>query len=48
MVLPEAIAVPHADQQLDAMGAPTDARTADLVPKILDAFLSLAARLRPT
>jgi NAD(P)H-dependent FMN reductase len=47
LALPEAITVPHADQQLDAEGAPTDARTAALVPKILDGFLSLTARLRP-
>lgn len=46
MALPEAITVPNAHQQLDAEGAPTDARTAAAVPKILDAFLSLAARLR--
>ena len=43
---PEAITVPHADQQLDPEGAPTDPRTAALVPKVLDGFLSLAARLR--
>jgi chromate reductase len=47
LALPEAITVPHADQQLDPEGAPTDARTAGLVPKILDGFLALAARLRP-
>lgn len=46
LALPEALTVPHADQQLDAHGAPTDARTASAVPKILDGFLSLAARLR--
>jgi hypothetical protein len=48
VALPEAITVPHADQQLSADGTPTDARTAALVPKILDAFLSLAGRLRAT
>ncbi|GLH74063.1 hypothetical protein GETHLI_25650 [Geothrix limicola] len=46
LVLPEAITVPHADQQLDADGAPTDARTATSVPKVLDGFLGLASRLR--
>jgi chromate reductase len=46
LALPEAITVPHADQQLDAEGAPTDARTAALVPKVLDGFLTLVARLR--
>jgi chromate reductase, NAD(P)H dehydrogenase (quinone) len=47
LALPEAITVPHADQQLDVDGAPTDGRTAGLLPKILDGFLSLAAKLRP-
>ena len=46
LALPETITVPHADQQLDADGAPTDARTAALVPKVLDGFLTLVARLR--
>ena len=46
LALPEAMTVPHAEQQLDAEGAPTDARTASLVPKILDGFLALTARLR--
>ncbi len=46
LALPEALTVPHADQQLDAEGAPTDARTAASVPRILDGFLSLVARLR--
>jgi chromate reductase len=46
LALPEAITVPHADQQLDAEGKPTDARTAAMVPKVLDGFLSLTARLR--
>ena len=45
MALPEALTVPHADQQLDAEGAPTEARTAAAVPKILEGFLSLALRL---
>ena len=47
MTLPEAITVPHADQQLNAEGAPTEARSVAAVTKTLDAFLSLAARLRP-
>lgn len=47
MVLPEALTVPHADQQLDAEGTPSDARTAASVPKLLDGFLGLVARLRP-
>ena len=47
LALPEAITVPHADQQLDPNGAPTEVRTAATVPKVLDGFLSLAARLRP-
>ena len=46
LALPEAITVPHADQQLDDQGAPTDPRTASLVPKVLEGFLSLTARLR--
>ena len=46
LALPETITVPHADQQLDADGAPTDARTAALVPKVLDGFLTLVAKLR--
>ncbi|HEX7599656.1 MAG TPA: FMN reductase, partial [Polyangia bacterium] len=46
LALPETITVPHADQQLDSDGAPTDARTAALVPKVLDGFLTLTARLR--
>ena len=46
LALPEAITVPQADQQLDADGAPTEARTAASVPKILDGFLSLTAKLR--
>ena len=46
LALPETITVPHADQQLDADGAPTAARTAALLPKILDGFLTLTAKLR--
>lgn len=47
LAMPESLTVPHADQQLDAEGRPAEARTAAAVPKILDGFLSLAARLRP-
>lgn len=47
LALPEAITVPHADQQLDAGGAPTDARTHAQLPRIIEAFLSLAERLGP-
>lgn len=47
LALPEAITVPHADQQLDAEGVPTEVRTAHAVPRTLDGFLSLVARLRP-
>lgn len=47
LAVPEALTVPHADQQLDAEGAPTDPRTQALVPKILEGFLSLADRLGP-
>lgn len=47
LALPEALTVPHADQQLDGNGAPTDPRTAASVPRILDAFLALVVRLRP-
>jgi NAD(P)H-dependent FMN reductase len=47
LALPEAVTVPHADQQLDKNGAPTDARTAAAVPKVLDGFLSLVSRLHP-
>lgn len=43
---PGAITVPHADQQLDEHGAPTDPRTAASVSKTLAGFLDLAARLR--
>jgi NAD(P)H-dependent FMN reductase len=46
LALPETLTVPHADQQLDGDGAPTEARTAAAAAKTLDGFLSLAARLR--
>lgn len=45
IALPEAITIPLADRNLDEQGAPTDPRTAQLVPRILDSFLSLAGRL---
>lgn len=47
LALPEALTVPHADHQLDREGAPTDPRTRSQVPRLLDAFLSLAERLGP-
>ncbi len=46
LAFPEAIAVPHADQQLDGNGAPTDPRTAAFLPRVLDAFLTLVAQLK--
>lgn len=46
VVFPGAITVPHADQQLDDQGGPTDPRTTGSVSKILAGFLELAARLR--
>ena len=46
LVHPGAITVPHADQQLDGRGAPTDPRTAATVQKTLDGFLALVVRLR--
>jgi NAD(P)H-dependent FMN reductase len=46
LAFPEAITVPHADQQLDGNGAPTNPFTASAVPRILDAFLSLVAQLK--
>ena len=45
LVLPEAVTVPHADQQLDSDGAPTDVRTAASLPRILDGFIMLAGKL---
>lgn len=48
LVVPEAITVPRADQNLDAAGAPLDRRTLDSVRSALAAFLSIAARLRPS
>lgn len=47
IVVPEAISVPRADQNLDSEGAPLDGRTLDSVRSALAAFLSIAARLRP-
>jgi NAD(P)H-dependent FMN reductase len=47
LALPEALTVPHADQQLDPEGAPTDARTQAQLPRVIEAFLSLAERLGP-
>ncbi len=47
LALPEALTVPHADQQLGADGAPTDPRTRAQAERALEAFLSLAERLGP-
>jgi len=47
LAFPEAITVPHADQQLDANGAPTDPRTAAGETRILNGFLALVAQLKP-
>ncbi len=47
IVVPEAITVPRADQNLDPQGAPVDRRTQDFVQSALAAFLSIAARLAP-
>jgi hypothetical protein len=47
LAYPEAITVPQANQQLDGNGAPMDPRTASSVPRILEAFLSLVAQLKP-
>jgi NAD(P)H-dependent FMN reductase len=47
LALPEALTVPHADQQLGPDGAPTDPRTRSQLPRLLDAFVSLAERLGP-
>lgn len=45
LAFPEALTVPHADQQLEEGGAPADPRTAVAVPGLLDGFLSLVLRL---
>jgi NAD(P)H-dependent FMN reductase len=47
LAFPEALTVPHADQQLDGNGAPTDPRTAAGETRILDGFLDLMSRLKP-
>jgi NAD(P)H-dependent FMN reductase len=46
LALPEVVTVPHADQQLDSNGAPTDAHTVTALARALDGFLGLAAKLR--
>lgn len=46
LVVPEAITVPRADQNLEPEGAPTDPRTRDFVRSALDSFLSVAQRLK--
>lgn len=47
LALPEVLTVPHADQQLQADGAPSDPRTRAQAVRVLEAFLSLAERLGP-
>ena len=47
LALPEVLTVPHADQQLEADGAPSDPRTRAQAVRALEAFLSLAERLGP-
>lgn len=46
-VFPGSVNVPHADKNLDATGAPTEARSARSLATTLDAFLALAGKLRP-
>jgi chromate reductase len=45
LALPGAITVPLADRNLDAAGAPREARTETEIQKALAAFVALAARL---
>jgi NAD(P)H-dependent FMN reductase len=45
-VFPGSVNVPHADQNLDAEGAPTDPRTGVTLGRTLDAFLEFARKLR--
>jgi chromate reductase len=47
LAYPEAITVPHADQQLERNGAPTDPRTVASETRILDGFLALVTQLKP-
>jgi NAD(P)H-dependent FMN reductase len=47
LTLPEALTVPHADQNLGPGGAPTDPRTQSQATRALEALLTLAERLGP-
>ena len=47
LALPGAITVPLADKNLDAAGAPLEARAAGEIRKALTAFVELTARLTP-
>lgn len=47
-VVPEAVTIPRADQNLDPEGAPVDRRTQDSVHSALASFLSIAERLKPS
>lgn len=46
-VVPEAVTVPKADQNLGADGAPGDGRTREFVRSALGSFLTVAARVKP-
>ncbi len=46
IAMPQVLSVPSADTNLDAAGAPTDARTLSLTTTGLTTFLELARRLR--
>lgn len=48
IVVPEAITVPQANQNLDPEGRPLDRRTQDFVRSALGSFLSIARRLKPS
>jgi chromate reductase len=48
IVVPEAISVPQANQNLDPQGRPLDRRTQDFVRSALESFLSIADRLKPS
>lgn len=45
LVVPEVLTVPHAEQQLDPDGAPTDPRTRAQAERALTALVTLAERL---
>ena len=48
IVVPEAITIPRADQNLEPDGTPVDRRTQDSVRSALASFLSIAERLKPS